>query len=95
MSEIFEAEEFGRSSSDRMVTLRGTKLTDYIREFHHQMKLTYPKACKIIVLYPVLWVMTLCGFIHRNRTLRKVSGRQILKNAKKRGQLTEQMRLFQ
>lgn len=95
MSEIFEAEEFGRSSSDRMVTLRGTKLTDYIREFHHQMKLTYPKACKIIVLYPVLWVMTLCGFIHRNRTLRKVSGRQILKSAKKRGQLTEQMRLFQ
>ena len=95
MLEIFEAEEFGRSSSDRMVTLRGTKLTDYIREFHHQMKLTYPKACRIIVLYPVLWGMTLFGFIRRNRTLRKVSGRQILKNAKKRGQLTEQMRLFQ
>lgn len=93
--EIFEAEEFGRSSNDRMVTLRGTKLADYIREFHHQMKLTYPKAEKMVVLYPLLWIMTLCGFLHRNRTLRKVSGRQILKNAKKRGQLTEQMRLFQ
>lgn len=95
MAEIFEAEEFGHSSSDRMVVLRGTKLTDYIREFHHQMKLRYPKAGRIVVLYPALWVMTLCGFLHRNRTLRKVSSREILKKAKKRSQLTEQMRLFQ
>lgn len=95
MAEIFEAEEFGHSSKDRMVVLRGTGLMDYAREFHHQMKLNYPKAGKIMVLYPVLWFMTLCGFLYRNRTLRKVSGRQILKKAKKRSQLTEQMRLFQ
>lgn len=95
MAEIFEAEEFGHSSKDRMVVLRGTGLMDYAREFHHQMKLNYPKASKIMVLYPVLWIMTLCGFLYRNRTLRKVSGRQILKKAKKRSQLTEQMRLFQ
>ena len=95
MAEIFEAEEFGHSSKDRMVVLRGTGLIDYAREFHHQMKLNYPKAGKIMVLYPVLWIMTLCGFLYRNRTLRKESGRQILKKAKKRSQLTEQMRLFQ
>lgn len=95
MAEIFEAEEFGHSSKDRMVVLRGTGLMDYAREFHHQMKLNYPKAGKIMVLYPVLWIMTLCGFLYRNRTLRKLSGRQILKKAKKRSQLTEQMRLFQ
>lgn len=95
MAEIFEAEEFGHSSKDRMVVLRGTGLMDYAREFHHQMKLNYPTAGKIMVLYPVLWIMTLCGFLYRNRTLRKVSGRQILKKAKKRSQLTEQMRLFQ
>lgn len=95
MAEIFEAEEFGHSSKDRMVVLRGTGLMDYAREFHHQMKLNYPKAGKIMVLYPVLWIMTLCGFLYRNRILRKVSGRQILKKAKKRSQLTEQMRLFQ
>lgn len=95
MAEIFEAEEFGHSSKDRMVVIRGTGLMDYAREFHHQMKLNYPKAGKIMVLYPVLWIMTLCGFLYRNRTLRKVSGRQILKKAKKRSRLTEQMRLFQ
>ena len=95
MLEIFDADEFGRSSSDRMGSLRGKKFMDYIREFHHQMKLTYPKAGKCVWLYPVLWVMTLWGFLHRNRTLRKVSSRQILQNAKKRSRLTEQMRLFQ
>ena len=94
MAEIFEAEEFGHSGQDRMVTLRGTKITDYVREFHHQMKLTYPRAGRIVVLYPLLWVMTLCGFLYRNRTLRKVSSRQILQKAKKRSQITEQMRLF-
>lgn len=70
MKEVFEAEEFGHSDTDRMVVLRGTKLTDYIREFHHQMKLTYPKASRCIVLYPALWVMTLCGFLYRNRKVR-------------------------
>ena len=95
MAEIFEAEEFGHSSNDRMVTLRGTGLMDFVREFHHQMKLTYPKAVGHVILYPVLWIMTLCGFMHRNRTLRKVSGREVLKKAKKRSLLTEQMRLFQ
>ena len=94
MAEIFEAEEFGHSGQDRMVTLRGTKITDYVREFHHQMKLTYPRAGRIVVLYPLLWGMTLCGFLYRNRTLRKVSSRQILQKAKKRSQITEQMRLF-
>lgn len=94
MAEIFEAEEFGHSSNDRMVTLRGTGLMDFVREFHHQMKLTYPKAAGHVILYPVLWIMTLCGFMHRNRTLRKVSGREVLKKAKKRSLLTEQMWLF-
>ena len=95
MKEVFEAEEFGHSDTDRMVVLRGTKLTDYIREFHHQMKLTYPKASRCIVLYPALWVMTLCGFLYRNRKIRGTSGKKILEKTYKRSKLMEQMHLFQ
>ena len=94
MKEIFEAEEFGHSDTDRMVVLRGTKLTDYIREFHHQMKLTYPKAGRCVILYPVLWIMTLCGFLYRNRKVRGTSGRAIMKKAHKRSKLMEQIHLF-
>lgn len=95
MAEIFEAEEFGHSSGDRMVVLRGTGFMDYVREFHHQTKLTYPNAGKHVVLYPILWVMMLCGFLHRNRTLRRVSSRQILQKAKMRSRIAEQMKLFE
>ena len=94
MAEIFEAEEFGHSSKDRMVVLRGTGLMDYAREFHHQMKLTYPKASRCIVLYPALWVMTLCGFLYRNRKVRGTSSRAIMKKAHKRSKLMEQIHLF-
>lgn len=94
MKEVFEAEEFGHSDTDRMVVLRGTKLTDYIREFHHQMKLTYPKASRCIVLYPALWVMTLCGFLYRNRKVRGTSSRAIMKKTHKRSKFMEQIHLF-
>lgn len=95
MKEIFEAEEFGHSDSNRMVVLRGIKLKDYMREFHHQMKLTYPKACRCIVLYPVLWMMTLYGFLYRNRKIRGTSSGAILKKTYKRSKLMDQMHLFQ
>lgn len=94
LKEIIEAEEFGKSGAERMVVLRGTKITDYMREFHHQMKLTYPRAGRYVPFYPFLWVMTLTGFLYRNRKLRNVSGAAILKKAGKRSRLTAQMDLF-
>lgn len=95
IEEIFEAEEFGKSSSNRMVVLRGTRLIDFIREFHHQMKLTYPKASKCGLLYPILWIMTFFGFLYRNKKVRKISSKQIFIKAKKRSRLVKKMKLFQ
>lgn len=95
LEEIFEAGEFGKSSPDRMVVLRGTGITAYIREFHHQMKLTYPASGRIFILWPVLWVMTLAGFIHRNKSIRNVSGTQIFKKTAQRSKIVKKMGLFQ
>lgn len=95
MKEILEAEEFGRSSSDRMVVMRGTGLTDYVREFHHQTMLTYPRAGKYPILWPALWVTMLAGFLYRNRKLRGVSSAAVLKKAGLRSRLARQMHLFE
>lgn len=92
--EIFEAEEFGKSSTDRMVVLRGSRWGDYVREFHHQMKLNHPKSSRCVLVWPVLWAVTLAGFLYRNRTVRGISGLAILRKAKMRGTLVEQMHLF-
>ena len=95
MKEVFEAGEFGKSSPDRMVVLRGKGLLlPFIREFHHQMKLNYPKAGKLVFIWPVLWVLTLAGFIHRNKSIRNVSGSAIIKKAVQRSFVVERMKLF-
>lgn len=94
MEEVFEAGEFGKTSPDRMVVLRGTGCISYIREFHHQMRLTYPKAGHIIIIWPVLWIMTFAGFIYRNHSIRNVTGSAIIKKAAQRSRLAGKMKLF-
>ena len=94
LSEILEAEEFGKSSQERMVALRGSRMSDFLREFHHQTLLTYPKARRQRILYPVYWVRMFFGFLYRNRHLRGVSSAAVLKKAAKRGRLVEKMHIF-
>lgn len=95
MKEIFAAGEYGRSDRVRMVAMRGTGMKAYVREFHHQMHLNFPKAGRVWVCWPVLWSITLFRFLRNNRRVRNVSGREILKEAARRSRLTEQMRLFE
>ena len=93
--DVLEAEEFGRSGKERMVVLQQGGLAGLVREFQHQVQLTYPNASKHWICMPVLWVMLFFGFLHRNRTLRKVSTWEVIKSARKRGRQAEQMDLFE
>lgn len=95
LRETLEAEEFGKSAKDRMVALRSGKLKDYVREFHHQMRLNYPKAGKCFLLWPFLWVATLVRFLYNNKKLKRPSTKAILKKAGERGRVIENLQLFQ
>lgn len=96
MKEILEAEEFGRSERERMVVMRSSGLWGYVREFHHQMGLNYPRAGRVVVIWPVLWLATLSRFIRNNRSVRGgISTREILKKADDRSRVMEEIRLFQ
>ncbi|MCD8067847.1 MAG: nucleotidyltransferase family protein [Lachnospiraceae bacterium] len=92
--EILEAEEFGKSSGDRMVMVRGSGILAYLREFHHQMRLNHPKASRAVILWPGLWAVTLFCFLYNNKKIRGISTLKILKNAGKRGQMAEKLGLF-
>ena len=93
MDELRDAEEFGKSKN-RMVALRGNGLFDYVREFHHQMHLNFPKAGKVFLIWPVLWTLTLIRFLRNNRKVRSVSSKELLESAGKRGKLVKGMNLF-
>ena len=58
------------------------------------MHLNYPNAGKVFVAWPLLWTLTLARFLYNNRVVRKVRGRDILKEAKKRSQLIDKLELF-
>ena len=92
--EILEAEEFGKSAADRMVTLRKNSLGAYVREFHHQMHLNFPGAGRYFPLWPGLWLVTLVRFLRNNRKIRRVSTRAILKKAGQRSRVMNQIRLW-
>lgn len=94
MEEVFAAGEFGHDTQQRMVAMRGTGITAYAREFHHQMHLNYPHAGKVFLFWPLLWALTLARFLYNNRTVRKVRGRDILKEAGRRSRLIDRMKLF-
>ena len=93
MEELMDAEEFGNAKG-RMVALRGNGIFDYIREFHHQMHLNFPKAGKCFLLWPVLWIITLVRFLRNNKKVRGVSSKELFSNAGKRGKLVKNLNLF-
>ena len=94
LRDTLDAEEFGHSSADRMVIPRKNSLPAYVREFHHQMHLNFPKAGGWVPLWPVLWIITLWRFLRNNRKIRDVSARAILKKAGQRSRLLEQIGLW-
>lgn len=95
MKDILEAEEFGHSSSDRMVLLHGSRPSDYFREFHHQMKLSHKRASKYIILWPCLWLHTLIVFLHNNKRIRKTTAKEIFKKAGTRSRIIKEIKLFE
>lgn len=94
MREVLEAEEFGHSSSDRMVVMRGSSLWDYFREFHHQMRLNFPKSGKCFLLWPFLWLFTFVNFVENNQKVRNVSTKAIFSKAAQRSKIIQQMELW-
>ncbi|MBO5245794.1 MAG: nucleotidyltransferase family protein [Eubacterium sp.] len=94
-ADIIEAEEFGKSEKGRMVALTEKGLWGYVKTFHHQMHLNFPRAGKCVLAWPWLWICTLVRFLHNNRTLRHTSAREIFKSAAARGKIAEKLHLFE
>ena len=91
LRDILDAGEFGDSEAARMVGMDGDSWTAYVREFHHQMHINFPKAGRWIILWPVLWAATLVRFLRNNKKLHRAPIAAIMKKAGKRGQLVSRL----
>lgn len=94
LEEILEAEEFGKNDSNRMVAMRDNSLRGYVREFHHQMHLNFPRAGCIFILWPVLWGFTFVRFARNNKKVRGVKMGDVLRKAGQRSKVIGQMHLW-
>ena len=91
LRDILDAGEFGYSESERMVGMDGDSLMAYVKEFHHQMHINFPKAGKKPFFWPVLWTATLIRFLNNNRKLNRAPISTIMKKAGRRGQLVKRL----
>lgn len=91
LRDILDAGEFGYSESERMVGMDGDSLAAYVKEFHHQMRINFPKAGRVILLWPVLWLATLIRFLNNNKKLNRAPVSDIMKKAGKRGKLVKKL----
>lgn len=91
LRDILDAGEFGYSEVERMVGMDGNSWTAYVREFHHQMHINFPKTGKIPVFWPALWIATLLRFLRNNKKLNRAPVSAIMKKAGERGKLVRRL----
>lgn len=96
MDDILSAGEFGKTDTARLLIMqKGGRFSQYFHEFHRQMKNRFPKAHKIIPLWPFLWLITGFCFVWNNHFLRKTKTSTLLATTKKRQKLLQHLHLFQ
>lgn len=91
LRDILDAGEFGYSETERMVGMDGDSWTSYVKEFHHQMHINFPKCGKVFIFWPVLWISTLVRFLRNNRKLHRAPISAIMKKAGERGKLVRRL----
>lgn len=91
LRDILDAGEFGCSEPERMVGMEGNSPMSYVKEFHHQMHINFPKAGKAAILWPFLWIATLIRFLNNNRKLNRAPVSMIMKKAGSRGKLVKRL----
>ena len=94
LKEIFDNGKYGKGDKNRVVNVQKASATGMFAEFHHQMKENFPKASRLFISWPVLWIATLVIFMRNNRKVRNTSTIAVLKSSMKRGKVTDKLKLW-
>lgn len=95
--DIIEGGEFGRGVNSRVVILKGSSniLKSYVYEVHRVMRKRFPRLRKLVIVWPVLWTVTIAIFLRNNRGLGRGKTSDVIKSAKQRNALMKQMKMFE
>lgn len=95
MKDIFQAGEFGKSDSARLLIMtKSGGISPYLHEFHRQMKKRFPFAHRFFPIWPILWLITGTCFVWNNHFVRRTKTKTLLQTTKKRQHLLHGLKLF-
>ena len=98
ISLILEGGNMGTDVSQALVassSYQKMNFLAYFKEGHLQMKVRFPKACRIHLLWPFLWLCTFICFLRNNRVVRKTTFRKVLNDFKHKNKETMLVRIFE
>lgn len=94
IDEILASGHFGENDSARVVNLSSNSFAGLFGQFHLQTKENFPKASKIFITWPVIWIATLVIFMKNNSKIRKKSTLSVIRTAYMRGKVSNKLNLW-
>lgn len=94
---ILKDGDMGTDVSKQLVgstSYQKVNLITYFKEGHVQMKVRFPKAHRLVLLWPVLWAITLICFLKNTYTVRNTTFLETLRTFKKSNEKTKLIRIF-
>lgn len=94
LEDILASGNFGELEQGRLVNTAKPGIRGLISQVHYRMKENYPRASKIFLIWPILWLATIIIFLRNNRKIRGQKTSVYIKNAKKRNKIVKKMNLW-
>lgn len=98
LSMILEGGDMGTNANHAIVgstSYQKINWLTYFKEGHLQMKVRFPNASHLPVLWPFLWFWTFVCFLKNNRKLRNTTFRAVLREFKEKNEHTRLIRIFE
>lgn len=98
MLRILEEKDMGSADASTLVgssAYRTLSLFTYMKEFHLQMHVRFPKLGTCILLWPALWVITLICFLKNTYFLRKTTLSKTFRSFREKNQRIKVLKIFE
>lgn len=90
--------DFGTNIGNSLINSTSYKkitFLTYLKEGHHQMKVRFQKLHKVIILWPILWLITFVTFMKNNKYVKNTSLSEIIDNFKADNEMIRMIKIFE
>lgn len=96
--QVLQEEDMGNETGQQLVTsgsYRTTSLLACLKEGHVQMKVRYPNASRVWIIWPLLWGAAFFHFLKNTYTIRNTTFLQTLRDFRKQNDKTRLIQIFE